>query len=102
GTALPSTRGLAADLGVSRGVVVEAYEQLVAEGYLTSRPGGYTQVAIGPAPDPAPVPPAPAAAPTIDFRYGRGDASHFPRTAWLRSVRRVLLDTPSDRFGALT
>jgi GntR family transcriptional regulator / MocR family aminotransferase len=30
GTPLPATRGLAADLGVSRGVVVEAYEQLVA------------------------------------------------------------------------
>jgi GntR family transcriptional regulator / MocR family aminotransferase len=102
GTALPSSRSLAADLGVSRGVVVEAYAQLVAEGYLTSRPGGYTQVAIGPEPDPLPAPPAPAAAPGIDFRYGRGDASHFPRTAWLRSVRRVLLDTPSDRFGALT
>ncbi|MEJ7629143.1 MAG: PLP-dependent aminotransferase family protein [Nocardioidaceae bacterium] len=102
GTALPSSRGLAAVLGVSRGVVVEAYEQLVAEGYLTSRPGGYTQVAIGPEPDPAPASPAPAAAPLIDFRYGRGDASHFPRTAWLRSVRRVLLETPSDRFGSLT
>ncbi|MGI8702861.1 MAG: PLP-dependent aminotransferase family protein [Nocardioidaceae bacterium] len=102
GTALPSSRLLALDLGVSRGVVVEAYEQLVAEGYLTSRAGGYTQVAVGPEPTPAPVPPAPAAAPGIDFRYGRGDATHFPRTAWLRSVRRVLLDTPSDRFGSLT
>ncbi len=102
GTALPSTRGLAADLGVSRGVVVEAYEQLVAEGYLTSRPGGYTQVAIGPQPEAGLAPPLPPAAPTIDFRYGRGDASHFPRVAWLRSVRRVLLDTPSDRFGELT
>src|SRR5579859_4364722 len=45
GVALPPTRALAAELGVSRGVVVEAYAQLVAEGYLTSRSGGYTQVA---------------------------------------------------------
>src|SRR5947209_2326267 len=45
GVALPPTRALAAQLGVSRGVVVEAYAQLVAEGYLTSRGGGYTQVA---------------------------------------------------------
>jgi GntR family transcriptional regulator / MocR family aminotransferase len=45
GVALPPTRPLAAELGVARGVVVEAYEQLVAEGYLTSRSGGYTQVA---------------------------------------------------------
>ena len=40
----PPTRSLAAELGVTRGVVVEAYAQLVAEGYLTSRGGGYTQV----------------------------------------------------------
>jgi GntR family transcriptional regulator/MocR family aminotransferase len=46
GMVLPSTRALAADLGLSRGVVVEAYQQLVAEGYLVSRSGGYTQVAL--------------------------------------------------------
>src|SRR5215475_5667668 len=45
GVALPPTRALAAELGVTRGVVVEAYGQLLAEGYLTSRGGGYTQVA---------------------------------------------------------
>ena len=39
GAALPPTRRLASDLGVSRGVVVEAYAQLAAEGYLTSRAG---------------------------------------------------------------
>ena len=39
GTILPSTRALAGQLGVSRGIVVEAYEQLVAEGYLEARPG---------------------------------------------------------------
>ena len=44
-TALPSSRAFAAQLGVSRGIVVEAYEQLVAEGYLASRPGGATRVA---------------------------------------------------------
>ena len=48
GTSLPPTRVLADDLGVSRGVVVEAYQQLVAEGYLTSRAGSYTRVASGP------------------------------------------------------
>ncbi|MFE9191892.1 GntR family transcriptional regulator [Micromonospora sp. NPDC007208] len=50
GTSLPPTRTIAADLGVSRGVVVEAYQQLVAEGYLTSRAGGYTRVAVEPVP----------------------------------------------------
>ncbi|MGC7095121.1 PLP-dependent aminotransferase family protein [Amycolatopsis lurida] len=102
GTSLPPTRALAADLGVSRGVVVEAYQQLVAEGYLTSRSGGYTQVAAGArtAPRPAPRavrPPAPA----IDFGYGRADVSSFPRAAWLRSIRRVLTEIPADRFGYL-
>src|SRR5918997_209364 len=42
GASLPPTRTIAADLGVSRGVIVEAYQQLTAEGYLASRPGGYT------------------------------------------------------------
>ena len=45
GTPLPSTRAFAEELALSRGVVVEAYEQLTAEGYLESRPGGKTRVA---------------------------------------------------------
>src|SRR5262245_57784218 len=45
GTLLPATRVLAADLGISRGVVIEAYEQLLAEGYLTARQGSATRVA---------------------------------------------------------
>ncbi|MCK2213135.1 PLP-dependent aminotransferase family protein [Actinomadura sp. ATCC 31491] len=52
GTRLPATRDLAADLQVSRGVVVEAYEQLVAEGFLVSRVGAGTRVSprpLGPA-----------------------------------------------------
>jgi GntR family transcriptional regulator/MocR family aminotransferase len=47
GTRLPPTRALAAQLGVSRGVVVEAYAQLAAEGYLRTRRGGGTTVAGG-------------------------------------------------------
>jgi len=47
GTRLPATRALAAQLGVSRGVVVEAYAQLAAEGYLVTRRGGGTTVARG-------------------------------------------------------
>jgi GntR family transcriptional regulator / MocR family aminotransferase len=90
GSSLPPTRTIAADLGVSRGVVVEAYQQLTAEGYLTSRAGGYTQVAIGPEAARKQPQPVPAQAPRIDFRYGRADVSQFPRAGWLRSVRRVL------------
>src|SRR5271163_3261918 len=62
GSSLPPTRVLASDLGVSRGVVVEAYQQLTAEGYLSSRAGGYTQVAAGPAPAAASLPPGRVAA----------------------------------------
>jgi GntR family transcriptional regulator / MocR family aminotransferase len=102
GSSLPPTRTIAANLGVSRGVVVEAYQQLVAEGYLTSRSGGYTQIAIGPEPAPPPPRPAPAPARRIDFGYGRADLSHFPRVAWMRSIRRVLIEAPGDRFGYLS
>ena len=101
GASLPPTRALAAALGVSRGVVVEAYQQLVAEGYLTSRSGGYTRVAVESAP--APAGPRAEGAPefTVDFGYGRTDVSTFPRAAWLRSVRTVLTTTPNDRFAYL-
>jgi GntR family transcriptional regulator/MocR family aminotransferase len=99
GAVLPATRILAADLGLSRGVVVEAYAQLVAEGYLISRTGGYTQVAGAAPTRPAQVAVAPAApALKVDFRYGRPDVSQFPRAAWLRSLRRVLNEIPSERL----
>jgi GntR family transcriptional regulator/MocR family aminotransferase len=100
GASLPPTRTMAAGLGISRGVVVEAYQQLTAEGYLASRPGGYTRVAAGTAVE-APRAAAPAAppGPRIDFGYGRADVAHFPRAAWLRSVRRVLTEAPAETFG---
>ena len=111
GIALPPTRALAGELGVTRGVVVEAYAQLVAEGYLTSRPGGYTRVspttaAASPAsPTASATHPPPtrssAPVPAVDFGYGRGNLAAFPRSAWLRSVRRVLTETPDDRLGYL-
>src|SRR3954453_9950935 len=47
GVRVPSSRKLAAELGVSRGVVVEAYGQLVAEGYLEVRRGAAPVVAGG-------------------------------------------------------
>src|SRR5689334_5497759 len=77
GVALPASRLLAGELGVSRGVVVEAYAQLVAEGYLTSRSGSYTQVAPRAAAEsPAATTPQPSVAaraprrPVVDFGYG--------------------------------
>ena len=109
GVALPPTRALAAELGVTRGVVVEAYAQLVAEGYLTSRSGGYTQVApasAAAAPSAAtPRPGRPARSrsprPVVDFGYGRCNLAAFPRAAWLRSVRRVLTEAADERLGYL-
>jgi len=102
GSSLPPSRMLAADLGVSRGVVVEAYQQLTAEGYLTSRTGGYTQVAAGLAPTAAALRPAGEPKPAIDLSYGRADVSSFPRAAWLRSIRGALTDAPNEVFGYLT
>jgi GntR family transcriptional regulator / MocR family aminotransferase len=102
GTALPPTRTLAAELGVSRGVVVEAYSQLVAEGYLTSRSGGYTHVAadLDTRRQPrAPETPVKPSAAEIDFGYGRANVAAFPRQAWLRSVRRVLSEAPDESFS---
>jgi GntR family transcriptional regulator/MocR family aminotransferase len=99
GTALPPTRLLARDLGVSRGVVVEAYQQLVAEGYLTSQAGGYTRVAVDRETTRTPAPAAPTSTARIDFCPCRADGSQFPRRAWLRSVRRVLTEASPDDFG---
>jgi GntR family transcriptional regulator / MocR family aminotransferase len=106
GVALPASRVLADELSVSRGVVVEAYAQLVAEGYLTSRSGSYTQVArraVSPAAA-APQRSVPARAPrrpAVDFGYGRLDPQSFPRAVWLRSMRRVLAEAPDERLGYL-
>jgi GntR family transcriptional regulator/MocR family aminotransferase len=100
---LPSTRALADQLAVSRGVVVEAYEQLLAEGYLTSQPGGATRVRPGAIePSAAIGHRAPAAAPLrVNFGYGRPDVTEFPRQVWLRSLRRVLNEAPSERLTYL-
>jgi GntR family transcriptional regulator/MocR family aminotransferase len=101
---LPSSRALASDLGLSRGVVVEAYQQLVAEGYLVSRTGGYTQVAQAAARSLQMARPSQKVAgpPRIDFKYSRPDVTQFPRAAWLRSFRRVLNETPHRTFSYLS
>jgi len=103
-TVMPATRALAADLGLSRGVVVEAYQQLVAEGYLVSRTGSYTQVAPAPASgqvEHRSAAAAPGGPPRIDFRYSTPDVSQFPRAAWLRSIRKVLNETPNTSLAYL-
>src|SRR6266849_7926692 len=101
GSSLPPSRDLAADLGVSRGVVVEAYQQLASEGYLASHAGGYTQVAAGPSRATAALRLARRPPPRIDLSYGRADVSSFPRAAWLRAIRGALASAPNDVFGYL-
>jgi GntR family transcriptional regulator/MocR family aminotransferase len=93
---LPSTRALAADLGLSRGVVVEAFDQLLAEGCLTSQHGSATRVAARRTPaDSAVVPQAVTPSPRFDLRPGLPDLSLFPRRAWLLSMRRALAAAPN-------
>jgi GntR family transcriptional regulator / MocR family aminotransferase len=100
GTRLPSSRSLAAQLGVSRGVVLEAYAQLIAEGYLTASQGAPTRVATAPSAERPPVP-----AGSLERRHayhfdpGLPDLAAFPRDRWLRSIRAALRDAPFDQLG---
>ncbi|GLF95683.1 MocR-like pyridoxine biosynthesis transcription factor PdxR [Streptomyces yaizuensis] len=103
GTRLPSSRELAVDLGVSRGLVTEAYEQLTAEGYLRSERGAGTWVGdaaragAGTARDLAPRGAGPGA--RVDFRPGTPDLSLFPRAAWAAAQRSVLARLPHRALG---
>jgi GntR family transcriptional regulator/MocR family aminotransferase len=99
GVRLPSSRALAAELAVSRGVVVEAYEQLAAEGYLCVRAGAAPVVGtIACEPRAAPVPPGPRP-PRHDLRPGLPDLSAFPRAAWGGALRRALRELPDAQLG---
>jgi GntR family transcriptional regulator / MocR family aminotransferase len=102
GVRLPASRDLARDLGMSRGVVVEAYEQLVAEGFLVSRQGSGTRVAdVRPAAPAGDATPASTAPPDLayDLRVGTPDLSAFPRRAWLAAVRQVMKTAPHQALG---
>lgn len=91
GVDLPASRLLAHQLGVSRGVVSEAYGQLSAQGFLISRPRGAPVVAAVPQTDttqPAPEP-APAAAPLFDFTPTSPDVNLFPLSRWLAAADRA-------------
>ncbi|MFG1871556.1 aminotransferase class I/II-fold pyridoxal phosphate-dependent enzyme [Micromonospora arborensis] len=93
GSRLPGSRSLASDLGLARGTVVQAYAQLVAEGWLVTAPGSGTRVAEvlhdPPGSRRQPRPPTAAGA-VIELRPGIPDLGSFPRTAWAGSVRRAL------------
>lgn len=106
GEKLPSTRLLSANLGVSRSTVDLAYEQLYAEGYITSQPcrgyfacgieGLYRQPSAG-----AGQPPReelPGEVPDFDFALNGIDRDGFPYNTWKKLSRQVLAE---DRGGEL-
>ena len=98
-TRLPATRALASDLEVSRRLVVDAYAQLLAEGYLVARAGAGTFVAEGARAAPSPsAEPRPRAA-AYDFFPGYPDLAGFPRRAWLRVLRETLREAPDRALG---
>ena len=113
GTPLPATRLLAGDLGISRGVVVEAYQRLADEGLVSGRPGTGTRVsglaprAVRP-PNDVPRPgragatvlPQPwRAGAELDLSPGVPDLAGFPRAAWLRAERAVLEQASGTELG---
>ncbi|SHN13334.1 PLP-dependent aminotransferase family protein [Cryptosporangium aurantiacum] len=99
-TRLPSSRRLGIDLGVSRSVVVEAYEQLIAEGYLVAQRGSGTSVAPSLRPRQESVLAAPQrAAARWDLRTGGCDASAFPRQEWLRCMTAVISAAGPHELG---
>lgn len=100
GAKLPPTRVLAADLGVSRRLVVDAYAQLLAERYLVARRGAGTYVAEVSAATSAPADEPPATTPlNYDFFPGHPDLAGFPWRPWLRAMRETIAAVPHRRLG---
>jgi GntR family transcriptional regulator / MocR family aminotransferase len=105
GAALPPSRNLAEDLGVSRWTVTQAYGQLVTEGYLSARTGSATRVSWTPGPDdPAQARPARAAgAPRPQARYDLFscwlDQRVFPRRKWVAAISAAATTATHDQLG---
>jgi GntR family transcriptional regulator / MocR family aminotransferase len=102
GERLPSSRVLAAELGLSRGLVLECYGQLQAEGFLTSRSGSATRVAANALASPE-LPERPAAPPrsrvAVDFRAGVPDLTSFPRRDWAWALREACREATPTELG---
>jgi GntR family transcriptional regulator / MocR family aminotransferase len=96
GTWLPASRILAQELGVSRGVVVDAYSQLAAEGYLSARRGAGTRVAYVAADSALGARDAGNNRPRIryDLRPGQPDFASFPRRRWQAALSGALRELP--------
>jgi GntR family transcriptional regulator / MocR family aminotransferase len=104
GTPLPASRVLSADLRIARNTVVEAYAQLIAEGWLTARRGSVTRVAERALPTSSQPrsgidrPPSSRGS-RYDLRPGVPDLAAFPRDVWLAAQRRALVAAPHDLLG---
>ena len=106
GTRLPSSRSLAADLGIARNTVADSYAELVAEGWLTAQQGSGTRVARRAEPRRA-APAAPRPGRDLPDRRnltysllpGTPDLAEFPRKQWLAAARRALTAAPHEAFG---
>lgn len=100
GAALPPSRVLAVDLGVSRWTVTQAYSQLVTEGYLAARTGSATRVCWSPDPGDSPV--TRAVRPHRPARYDLSECSPdfraFPRTKWLEAMRKATETASFDQL----
>lgn len=105
GDALPSTRTLAAEIGVARGSLVQAYDELIGEGFLDSRPGGGTRVAAAVSARTSPAPLREQSSsrgerrPRIDMSPGRPGTAGLAtdpawRAAWRRGADAVSADLP--------
>lgn len=99
-TRLPPTRRLAMELNISRNVVMEAYDQLHAEGYIESRQGSYTQVAADTRYPGYQLQTAAGrfqkkkdAEYDIDFRTGIPDLKLFPKTLWGTYLKKAAVQT---------
>jgi GntR family transcriptional regulator / MocR family aminotransferase len=122
GSTMPATRVLAHELGVSRGVVTEAYRRLAEEGQVmghgragtrvvavpaelmgdpASQPGRWpaSRTSPGEAPHPAVFDALRAAPCRVDLSPGVPDLAAFPRSAWLRTERAVLANLAPASFG---
>ncbi len=102
GDRLPSTRALAAELGVSRTVTAAAYDQLLAEGWLRGRTGAGTFVTAAPSlgarrPGARPAPPVPAAAPPfLSLVAGTPCLDVLDPASWRRAWRAAADPPPDD------
>lgn len=109
GEKLPPTRELASHLGISRNVVIEAYEQLLAEGYIEARQGSGTYVAEGAFLNQQKKKDVLSfveihqseenANDVIDFRSGIPALNLFPRNTWGKIAKEVCLNATNSVFG---